>query len=416
MNIVIIENNKKDFLELLLLADEQESMIDKYLERGVLFALYDGDLKSICVVTDEGSGVYEIQSLATYEQFQGKGYGKHLVGYVCNEYKDKGKTMLVGTGDVPWIVSFYERCGFTLSHRLENYFIEHYDEPMFDAGVQLKDKVYLKMDLQAGGCNMKCLIITGSPSKKYPWGGKLIDGFTGQLVAEVQAEMQRLGDVTFEEIRLSDINLPYCKGCYSCFVKGEENCPHAAMLQPAMQKMREADCLILTSPVYALNVSALVKGFFDLGAYNHHRPSFHTKKALVVSSTAGGFAKKVCGYMRDELLHWGFNRVYTLPVIRMGAADMNPKMRTACRKAAKRLYNDAASGKLHSPAYKQVFYYQLWRNMSKNDKTSADYKHWHESDLGKNDFAPVVRLGICKRLFGKVFNGLFGRVMKNWGI
>jgi GNAT superfamily N-acetyltransferase len=151
MKIVIIENDKKDFLDLLLLADEQESMIDKYLERGVLFALYDDGLKSICVVTDEGSGVYEIQSLATYEQFQGKGYGKHLVGYVCNEYKDKGKTMLVGTGDIPWIVSFYERCGFTTSHRLENYFIEHYDEPMFDTGVQLKDKVYLKMDLQAGG-------------------------------------------------------------------------------------------------------------------------------------------------------------------------------------------------------------------------------------------------------------------------
>ena len=55
--------------------------------------------------------------------------------------------MLVGTGDVPWIVSFYESCGFAFSHRLKDFFVEHYDEPMFDAGVQLNDKVYFKMDL-----------------------------------------------------------------------------------------------------------------------------------------------------------------------------------------------------------------------------------------------------------------------------
>ncbi len=36
MEIKIIESNKKDFLDLLLLADEQENMIDKYLDRGIL--------------------------------------------------------------------------------------------------------------------------------------------------------------------------------------------------------------------------------------------------------------------------------------------------------------------------------------------------------------------------------------------
>lgn len=40
-----IVENKKQFLDLLLLADEQENMIDKYLPSGDLFALYDDDLK-----------------------------------------------------------------------------------------------------------------------------------------------------------------------------------------------------------------------------------------------------------------------------------------------------------------------------------------------------------------------------------
>ena len=149
MEIKMINSNKKDFLDLLLLADEQESMIDRYLDRGNLFALYDDGLKSICVVTDEGNGCYELQSLATYEQFQGKGYGKYIVKQISSYYKDKGSVLLVGTGDIPWIISFYERCGFVRSHRLEHYFTHHYDKPMYEAGVQLIDKVYLKMDFNA---------------------------------------------------------------------------------------------------------------------------------------------------------------------------------------------------------------------------------------------------------------------------
>lgn len=149
MEIKIIDSNKKAFLDLLLLADEQESMIDKYLARGKLFALYDDDLKSIGVVTDEGNGSYELQSLATYELFQGKGYGKRLINHIIGYYKDKGTTILVGTGDIPWIISFYECCGFVFSHRRKNYFLEHYDKPMFETGIQLKDKVYLKIDLGA---------------------------------------------------------------------------------------------------------------------------------------------------------------------------------------------------------------------------------------------------------------------------
>ena len=85
-SIRIITNNKKEFLPLLLLGDELESDIEKYLERGDLFALYDGDLKSVCVVTDEGGGVLEIQNLATDTRYQHQGYAAKLVDHVANHY------------------------------------------------------------------------------------------------------------------------------------------------------------------------------------------------------------------------------------------------------------------------------------------------------------------------------------------
>ena len=146
MKINIINENKKDVLDLLLLADEQESMIDRYLERGDLFALYDDDLRSICVVTYEGDDAYEIQSLATYPQYQRQGYAGQLIDHVCGYYKDKGATMIVGTGDS--LIPFYEHNGFVFSYRIENYFVDHYDNPIFDDGVQLKDKVFLKRNLR----------------------------------------------------------------------------------------------------------------------------------------------------------------------------------------------------------------------------------------------------------------------------
>ena len=146
MEVKPIKGNKKFFLYLLLLADEQEDMIDKYLERGEVFALYDGDLKSICVVTQEDENICELKNLATYEKYRGKGYGRYLISYIFEYYKDKCKTLLVGTGDSPWIISFYEHCGFEVSHRVENFFTNNYDHPIYEDGVQLVDMVYLKKD------------------------------------------------------------------------------------------------------------------------------------------------------------------------------------------------------------------------------------------------------------------------------
>ena len=75
MEIKIVNEDKKQFIDLILLADEQESMIEKYLERGELFALYDHELKNVCVVTKESSDTCELKNIATYEKWNGMGYG-----------------------------------------------------------------------------------------------------------------------------------------------------------------------------------------------------------------------------------------------------------------------------------------------------------------------------------------------------
>lgn len=147
MEIKKISENKKHFLDLLLLADEQESMIDKYLERGELFTLYDDGLKSVCVVTQESDDICELKNIATYEKWHGHGYGSKLLRHIFAYYKGRYKTMLVGTGDVPKSLRFYQKNGFEISHRMKNFFTDNYDHPMFEDGVQLVDMVYLSKAL-----------------------------------------------------------------------------------------------------------------------------------------------------------------------------------------------------------------------------------------------------------------------------
>lgn len=147
MKIEIIKKNKKDFLDLLLLADEQENMIDKYIERGIMFAIYDNDLKGVCIVTKEEDRSYEIKNIAIYENFHGQGYGKKLIEYICEYFKGDCDIIYVGTGDSPLTVPFYEKCGFKKSHRIKNFFIENYDNPIYECGKQLIDMIYLKKEV-----------------------------------------------------------------------------------------------------------------------------------------------------------------------------------------------------------------------------------------------------------------------------
>lgn len=150
MKIVEIRENKKEYLELLLLADEQESMIDRYLDRGSMYALFEDGVRAVCVVTDEGGGILELKNLAVCPEYQRKGYGAAMIRFLEERYRGQYGILQVGTGDSPLTVPFYEACGFRRSHTVKNFFTEYYDHPIYEAGVLLKDMVYLRKKMDVG--------------------------------------------------------------------------------------------------------------------------------------------------------------------------------------------------------------------------------------------------------------------------
>lgn len=144
MKIMEIKDNKKQYLSLLLLADEQENMIDRYIDKGTMYVLEDNGIKSECIITDEGNGILEIKNIATVPEYQGKGYGKTLIDFIAAKRKNHSSVLQVGTGDSPLTIPFYEKCGFVRSHSIPNFFTDNYDHPIYECGVQLVDMIYLQ--------------------------------------------------------------------------------------------------------------------------------------------------------------------------------------------------------------------------------------------------------------------------------
>ena len=145
MEIREVNSNKDDFMEILLIGDEEVSMINKYLEQSTIFALYDNDiLTSICAVMEVDSETVEIKNLATYPEYQNKGYASKLLNFVFDRYKKDFKAVILGTGENETTLNFYKKRGFIQTRRIKNFFTDNYSNPIFENGKQLVDMIYLK--------------------------------------------------------------------------------------------------------------------------------------------------------------------------------------------------------------------------------------------------------------------------------
>ena len=76
-------------------------MIDRYLERGIMYLLEDEGIKAECVLTEEADGILEIKNIAVDPLFRGKGYGRALLTFVEKRYQSRFSVLQAGTGESP---------------------------------------------------------------------------------------------------------------------------------------------------------------------------------------------------------------------------------------------------------------------------------------------------------------------------
>lgn len=98
----------------------------------------------------------------------------------------------------------------------------------------------------------KVLILSGSPRR---------DGNSDLLCKEFARGAAEAGHQV-ETARVAEMNIHPCSACYHCRDHGGE-CVHRDDMAALLQKMIDADVLVLASPVYFYSIAAQLKAVID---------------------------------------------------------------------------------------------------------------------------------------------------------
>lgn len=137
-------------LHLLLLADPSEEMVEKYAANGECHvAELEGKLIGVYVLVELNNETMEIMNVAVDEGLHGRGIGKQLVNDAIYIAKELGyKSLEIGTGNSSiGQLALYQKCGFRIEGVIKDFFVDNYEEEIFENGIQCRDMVRLEMKL-----------------------------------------------------------------------------------------------------------------------------------------------------------------------------------------------------------------------------------------------------------------------------
>jgi len=136
--------------ELLLLADETKEIVDGYIHTCAIYVLEDcGKIIAQYALLPINDNTIEVKNIAVDTAFQGKGIGKQLLKNAIKNARTRGyNKLIIGTGDASFKQLYlYQKAGFDIVDIKRNFFINHYSEPIFENGIQLKHMIMLQKEL-----------------------------------------------------------------------------------------------------------------------------------------------------------------------------------------------------------------------------------------------------------------------------
>jgi multimeric flavodoxin WrbA len=180
---------------------------------------------------------------------------------------------------------------------------------------------------------MKILAIHGSPRTIRSTTRRLAG-----LVLEGAAE----GGAETEMIDLADYRVTPCNACEACSFTG--TCVFGDDVPALVTRMREADAIILGSPVYIDNISGQMKVFFDRLADSIHYQVLAGKFGCAVVTTHESGGNDVAAYLNHVLNYLGIVSVGGLSVVTAGRADAVEDEGSAARALGRNLADAVRKG------------------------------------------------------------------------
>jgi multimeric flavodoxin WrbA len=237
---------------------------------------------------------------------------------------------------------------------------------------------------------MQVLAIMGSPRKK---------GNTYKITKKVEKEMKHLGNVEFEYLFLKDVNLQPCTGCFVCISKDGNLCPIKDDRTLIEEKIKNADGVILASPVYVMQISWLMKVLVDRMAHHCHRPRFFNQKAIAIATTGGIGLKETLNYLELVAGAWGLNFVdklglQTPPWPKSSKAYSSDEEKIKI--TAKIFYKALEKKDRRNPSLMEYVGFRIFKEMSNSLKEylPADYHFYknHENYYYDTDISFVKKI------------------------
>lgn len=175
----------------------------------------------------------------------------------------------------------------------------------------------------------------------------------------------------------------------SCFLNGEDTCPHASFTKPIIEAMAGADLIILTSPVYAMDVSGQMKALLDhlCFMWMSHRPDLRMfdKVGVTVSTTAGAGLGHAAKTLKNCLVFLGVKRVFPFkfPVSASKWSEVTEKRKVKINKKNAALAKKIARAvrkreESPDPLFRSFLFMIMKDMMKKNTWNERDRKHWED--------------------------------------
>ncbi|WP_109829843.1 GNAT family N-acetyltransferase [Reichenbachiella versicolor] len=145
--ITPLTSNDQVPYHLLELADPDREKIDSYLSTSMIYiAKSSFQVIGVIVISDKGFDSAEIKNLAVKESEQGRGIGKKLIRYALQVCSQKGVVKLeIATGNSSiGQLALYQKEGFEIREIINNYFVDHYHDPIVENGIPCKHKIVLE--------------------------------------------------------------------------------------------------------------------------------------------------------------------------------------------------------------------------------------------------------------------------------
>jgi multimeric flavodoxin WrbA len=244
----------------------------------------------------------------------------------------------------------------------------------------------------------KVTAFVGSARKKH----------TYDAAVQFLSNLQSMGDIEGEIVRLSDYRLEICKGCCVCFQKGEEHCPLKDDRDVLIEKMMASDGVVLASPNYSFQVSAIMKAFLDRLGFAFHRPRFFGKTftSIVAQGIYGG--NKLVDYLDFVGFGLGFNTVKGSCIMTIDPVTekQQHKIDRTLAAQARRFYARLEKPAYPVPTWLQLMIFRMGRTKIRLelDDSSRDYAYYAGKGWLESDYYYPTRLGVLKRGAGKLFD------------